>query len=212
MNIKKILFSTYHYGLATLGEFNSSFMLGLITGFMALAVVLFRFFGPNFAMSQGGQFHLTSYTWLMFCIPVAYVLLGYESNNGKRVLCSVMFPLMVFTIHDIYWLSETFFVHQIFKGDFIYQPTVTEYAYHYIKNSVNLALSSIFFFIYKYFRINKLFIVFLVIQFFTHVLLVVFNLSLVLNAIALLCIEIIDTLPFAFLVARIPKTKKDQSG
>lgn len=190
----------YQNTLNMLGEFDSNFMVGLITGFMILALALFRYYGVNFAMTPGGQFHLVTYLWVICCIPLAYYILQFEPNNGKRVLASVLFPVFVFSIHDVAWLIETFYVPQIFRAGFLYNPTFMEYFIHFVRNTINLMIPLIVFIMYKYVHLNKGFWICLAGQVGFHLMDIVFQISYPNNAPMLLVMEIVDTLPYLFLV------------
>src|SRR4030042_6874868 len=154
--------------LKLLAEFNGDFMLGLLVGVLVVSMVFYRFWGIprgllycfDVALSPYGQFHLVSVDLFFALIPISYYFLRFEKNNGKRVLCSLLFPFLVFSLHDISWLIETHFVPQTYlNGLTMIGVSLEEYIYHYSKNLINAIPSLAFFLQFKYFKISKRFLV-----------------------------------------------------
>ena len=82
--------------------------------------------------------------------------------------------------------------------------TLNEYIHHYSKNLVNIIPTIAIFLKFKYFKINKKFLIafsgFVVFHLFN----IIFQVNIyVLNGFALLIMETIDSLPYLFLIKKI---------
>ena len=186
--------------LKLFGEFDENFITGLTAGFMALSVILYRSFGLGFAMSANGQMHLVSLDVIFLMIPIFYRLLSGEPNNGKRVLASLCFPVFVFSIHDIAWVVETHFIPPVFLVP-IAEIDLQQYVYHYCKNAVNIIISTAF--IYRYFKVSKLFILGIILQVGFHVFNIIYKINIyVLNPYALIVMYLFDIFPYFFCIRR----------
>lgn len=181
-----------------LAEFNEQFMVGLAAGVMALSVILYKNFGLGFSLTASGQMHLISLDVIFLLIPIAYALLKYEQNNGKRVLASLCFSVFVFSIHDVAWLIETHFVPPVFAFQ-IAELDLTQYVYHYSKNAMNIIISLVG--IGHYLHINKKFIGLFGIQVLFHLVNIIYKIDgYILNPYLLIIMYLCDTIPYLFLI------------
>jgi len=213
MDTKKLqsrLTIAYNALLNLLSEFEENFMVGLLVGVMVVSMVFYRFWGIprgllycfDVALSPYGQFHLVSIDLFFALIPLAYYALRFEKHNGKRVLGALVFPFLVFSLHDISWLIETHFVPQIYlNGMTMMGASLEEYIHHYSKNLVNAIPTMAIFLKFKYFKINKRFLITFSGLVMFHLFNIVFQVNIyVLNGLALLIMETIDSIPYLFLI------------
>lgn len=200
----KRLTRSYEAILKMFSEFDGNFMFGLAIGVIAISTIIYRFYGISFAMSPYGQLHLVSIDLFFLLIPVTYQLLRFEADNGKRVLGSLLLPIMVLSTHDIAWLMETFWVPQIYlNGKVMIAASLEEYSYNFSKNLINIIPCLALFLKYHYFKINNFFIVALMGMISLHIIDILFQINLyVLNGYALIIMELIDVLPFLFLLKK----------
>lgn len=207
MNKYQIKFNNaYENFLNLLEPFKHSFYLGLLTGTIILALPIYRFKGLDYALSPFGQFHLISINILYALCPLSYFLLNSEEDNRKRVLFSLVFPILVFSLHDIAWLIETHFVPQQYaNGELLVGATFLEYLHHYSRNIANIIFPIAVIWKYKYFKINKVFKFVFVGYLIFHLINIVFQINIyVLNGYALALMETIDSLPYLALIKRKP--------
>ena len=204
MNKRQLRFNKiYNQFLNILEPFDTNFYIGLLTGTIILAIPIYRFKGLAYALSPFGQFHLISVNILYALCPLSYFLLTSEQDNRKRVLFSLCFPILVFSLHDIAWLIETHFVKQVYLNGIIYQATFWEYVHHYTKNLANIIFPIAVIWKYKYFKITKTSIVVLTGYILFHLINIVFQINVyILNGYALMVMEIIDSLPYLALIKR----------
>ena len=216
MNIQKQLKPTlttiYEAIIKILSEFDENFMLGLLTGIMVVSMVFYRFWGIprgllycfDVALSPFGQFHLVSVDLFFALIPLAYYALRFEKNNGKRVLGALLFPFLVFSLHDISWLIETHFIPQVYlNGMTMNGATFYEYVHHYSKNLVNIIPTMAIFLKFKFFKVNKKFLIAFSGFVAFHLINIVFQVNIyILNGLALLIMETIDAIPYLFLIKK----------
>lgn len=194
----------YNDCLNLLEPFDAKFYLGLLVGTIILSLPIYRFKGITYALSPLGQFHLISVNIFFALCPLSYFLLTFEKDNRKRVLASLCFPILVFSLHDISWLFETHFIPQIYLNNKIISSiTFIEYVHHYSKNLANLIFPLAVFLKYKYFKINKLSLALFVAYAIFHAVNIVFQINLyVLNGYALIVMYIFDVLPYIALLKR----------
>lgn len=193
----------YDRFLNILEPFNELFYIGLLVGTIILAIPIYRFKGLTYALSPFGQFHLISINILYALCPLSYFLLTSEKDNRKRVLFSLCFPILVFSLHDIAWLIETHFIPQIYLNDFTYQAGLLEYFHHYTKNIANIIFPIAIILKYKYFKITKTSIIVFSGYILFHLINIVFQINIyILNGYALMVMEIIDSLPYLALIKR----------
>jgi len=196
----------YNQFLNILEPFNDMFYLGLLTGTIILAIPIYRFKGLAYALSPFGQFHLISVNILYALCPLSYFLLTSEQDNRKRVLFSLCFPILVFSLHDIAWLFETHFVQQVYLNNQLYTATLLEYFHHYTKNLANIIFPIAIIWKYKYFKITKGATVIFIGYVLFHLINIVFQINVyILNGYALAVMEIIDSLPYLALIKRKQK-------
>ena len=201
MKVKKRLNDSFNFFkrdfLSFLSQFEESFMVGLAFGVSIVCVCIYRALGLGFALTAAGQMHVLSLHVVFMLVPITYFLLK-EKENGKRVLFSIIWPIFVFTVHDIAWLIETVFVPQIFKIPIVLD--LRQYIYHFSKNAINLILSLAvlrYFKFFNNFKVNKYFILALITQIIFHVVNIVFNINnYVYDGKYLLVMYVFDCLPY----------------
>jgi hypothetical protein len=202
----------YENLLAFFAVYDGNFFLGLVTGIIALSMVFYRFAGMKIGlpysleitMSPDGQFHLVSIDLFFSLMFIAYMITGYEKNNGKRVLTCLLLPVLIFGLHDMAWLIETFWVPQIYAGGVVISNTsLEEYTYHFMKNLVTAIPLTAYFLKTKTLRVNKLFLAAFSGMVLFHLIDIVFKINLyILNSSALLVMETIDAIPFLLLLKK----------